>query len=155
MGLDAFVAAGVVIATVIAMEVFATLIHRFVMHGVGWGWHRSHHEPSTGWFERNDLYAMIFSLISVGLFIAGNRWPLLWWAGVGTVVYGLLYVLVHDGMVHRRIPFPRRRLGAYGKRLVQAHRLHHSVRERDGGVSFGFLYAPPVASLLARLKGSR
>jgi len=45
----------VFLSTLIAMEVFAALVHRHVMHGWGWGWHRSHHEPRTGRFERNDL----------------------------------------------------------------------------------------------------
>lgn len=145
-------AATTVIATVIVMELFAAQFHRRVMHGWGWAWHRSHHEPRPGRFERNDLYALIFGLLSIGLFIAGGRWPLLWWIGMGSVVYGLLYLIMHDGIVHRRIPFPRFRPNRYLKRLVQAHRLHHSVRERDGAISFGFLYAPPVESLLKQLK---
>ena len=67
------------------------------------------------------------------------------------MVYGILYFLVHDGMVHQRWPFryvPRR---GYLKRLVQAHRMHHAVDGRDGCVSFGFLYAPPVGELKRRL----
>jgi beta-carotene 3-hydroxylase len=37
------------------------------------------------------------------------------------------------------------------KRIVQAHRLHHAVEEREGAVSFGFLWAPPAERLKARL----
>ena len=37
------------------------------------------------------------------------------------------------------------------KRIVQAHRLHHVVETREGNVSFGFIYAPPVRELLAEL----
>jgi beta-carotene 3-hydroxylase len=91
----------------------------------------------------------------LGLFVAGGQWPLLWWVGLGTLIYGILYFLVHDGLVHRRVPMPRTRLGGYLKRLVQAHRLHHSVHSREGAVSFGFLYAPPVQSLVSRLRTSR
>jgi beta-carotene 3-hydroxylase len=40
----------------------------------------------------------------------------------------------------------------YLKRLVQAHRLHHAVKGREGCVSFGFLYAPPVARLRDELR---
>ena len=144
-----------VLATVIAMELTATAVHRYIMHGWGWGWHRSHHEPRSGAFERNDLYALVFAAFSVSLFLLGASWPVLWWVGVGTVVYGLLYAFVHDGIVHRRMPAgpaPRR---GYLKRLVQAHRLHHSVREREGAVSFGFLYAPRVPRLVEQLKANR
>jgi beta-carotene 3-hydroxylase len=155
MGISRIMAVGIVVITVVAMEAIATAVHRFVMHGVGWGWHRSHHEPTEGRFERNDLYALIFGVISLGLFVAGGRWPSLWWVGLGTLVYGILYVLVHDGLVHRRVPMPRTKMDGYLKRLVQAHRLHHSVRGREGAVSFGFLYAPPVQKLVARLRTSR
>ena len=125
------------------------------MHGWGWRWHRSHHQPGTGLFERNDLYALGFAGLSLGLFVLGARLPLLWWVGVGTVVYGLLYLLVHDGLVHRRFPFPRWRMNSYLNRLVQAHRLHHSVRGRKDSVSFGFLYAPPVKRIVAELREGR
>src|SRR5687768_1911667 len=87
-----------VLGTVVAMELTATAVHRYIMHGWGWGWHRSHHSPCSGAFERNDLYALVFAVISISLFLIGESWPLLWWVGVGTVVYGLLYAFVHDGI---------------------------------------------------------
>jgi beta-carotene 3-hydroxylase len=83
---------------------------------------------------------------------AGSYSSTLYWIGIGMTAYGLLYFLLHDGLVHRRIPMPRRIGGAYLKRLVQAHRLHHAVRSREGSVSFGFLYAPPVRHLKERLR---
>jgi beta-carotene 3-hydroxylase len=142
----------IVLATVVGMELFAAAVHRHVMHGPGWGWHRSHHEPHGSRFERNDLYAILFAGISLGLFVAGARWPALWWVGLGTVIYGLLYAFLHDGLVHQRFPFIRSPRSGYLKRLVQAHRMHHSVRGRDGAVSFGFIYAPPVRRLRDQLR---
>ena len=155
MGTSPLSAVAAVVITVVAMEALATAVHRYVMHGWGWGWHRSHHEPSSTRFERNDLYAAVFAGISLGLFVLGEHWPILWWVGVGTLVYGVLYFLVHDGLVHRRVPLPRARPSGYLKRLVQAHRLHHSVRGREGAVSFGFLYAPPVPGLVKRLRAAK
>ncbi|MBV9078686.1 MAG: sterol desaturase family protein [Methylobacteriaceae bacterium] len=134
------------------MEAIAALVHRYVMHGPGWGWHRSHHEPHDHLLERNDLYALVFAALACGLFVVGSFGPL-YWVAIGLTLYGFLYFVVHDGMVHRRWPFryvPRR---GYLKRLVQAHRLHHAVEGRDGCVSFGFLYAPPVAKLRSKLRG--
>lgn len=146
----------IVIATVIGMEALAWVVHRYVMHGWGWRWHRSHHEPRHGLFETNDLYALVFAGISLFLFaLAGRVWPSFWWVGVGTVVYGLLYAILHDGLVHGRLGFRAKPGNFYLKRLVQAHRLHHAVKERDGAVSFGFLYAPPVRRLRRRLRGCR
>ena len=140
----------IVMATVVAMEIVAAAVHRHIMHGWGWGWHRSHHEPRGGWFETNDLYALVFAGLSLPLFLIGGNW---WWVGAGMLVYGLLYAIVHDGLVHRRFPGFRAPRSGYAKRLVQAHRLHHAVRNRDGAVSFGFLYAPRIDRLLDRLRG--
>jgi beta-carotene 3-hydroxylase len=146
-------ALAIVLGTVVAMEALAWAVHRHVMHGWGWGWHRSHHEPRHGRFETNDLYALVFAGISLLFFtLLARLWPPFWWVGVGTVLYGLLYALLHDGLVHRRLGFGLSPRSGYLKRLVQAHRLHHAVRGRDGAVSFGFLYAPPVQSLKRRLR---
>jgi beta-carotene 3-hydroxylase len=143
----------IVTLTVVAMEGLAFGVHKYVMHGWGWGWHRSHHTPRRGLFEKNDLYALLFAGLSLLCFtLLAELWGPAWWIGVGTVVYGLLYTLLHDGMVHRRLPFMRSPKSGYLKRLVQAHRLHHAVRERSGAVSFGFLYAPPVQRLREELR---
>ena len=145
----------IVIAAVVGMEVAAVLVHRYVMHGIGWGWHRSHHEPHDDTLERNDLYAVVFAGLSVVLMVLGHWWAPLFWVSIGQIVYGLLYFVAHDGLVHQRWPFrhvPRR---GYLKRLYQAHKLHHAVEGRDGAVSFGFLYAPPVERLREGLRERR
>ncbi len=144
-----------VVATVILMEALAGAVHRYVMHGWGWGWHRSHHQPGPGMLELNDLYAVIFAANSVLLFMLSGRWPLLWWIGFGLAAYGLLYTLLHDGLVHCRLPVRLIARRGYLKRLVQAHRLHHAIKDRNGAVSFGFLYAPPVAKLIRDLRENR
>ena len=143
----------IVLMTVVAMEITAALSHKYIMHGWGWGWHRSHHEPHSGWFEINDLYAVVFAVLAILLIYLGSRgvWPLQW-IGAGMTLYGLLYFIVHDGLVHQRWPFkyiPRR---GYFKRLYMAHRMHHAVRGREDCVSFGFLYAPPLSKLQATLR---
>ncbi len=141
-----------VLATVAGTEFAAVVIHRHVMHGFGWGWHRSHHEAHDDLLERNDLYAVFFAGFAIVLMVLGHWWTPLFWVSIGFVVYGLLYFMVHDGLVHQRWPFrhvPRR---GYLKRLYQAHKLHHAVDGRDGTVSFGFLYAPPLDRLREDLR---
>jgi beta-carotene 3-hydroxylase len=148
----------IVCATVVAMEGVAWAMHRYVMHGFGWGWHRSHHEPRGGVLERNDRYALVFGAASVLLFaLAPSRSHWLFYVAVGITCYGVLYAALHDGLVHRRwpVPVPAGVRGAYLRRLIQAHRLHHAVRTRQGAVSFGFLYAPPVRVVAARLRRLR
>jgi beta-carotene 3-hydroxylase len=142
----------VLIATVAGMELFAWAAHKYIMHGWGWNWHRDHHEPHDGVMERNDLYALVFSLIVIAMFTAGGWWsPLLWWIAMGITIYGFIYMLVHDGLVHQRFMrwVPRR---GYAKRLVQAHKLHHATVGKEGGVSFGFIFAGDPARLKARLR---
>jgi beta-carotene 3-hydroxylase len=144
-----------VFISVIGMEIFAWAIHKYVMHGPGWGWHESHHTETNGLFETNDLYAVVFSVIAAGLFIVGSLWwTPLWFVALGLTIYGLLYGFVHDGLVHQRWPFFVKTRGVYMKRLVQAHRIHHAVHTRDGAVSFGFLWAEDVRKLKAKLKSA-
>lgn len=140
-----------VLGMILFMEVFAWATHKYVMHGIGWKWHRSHHEPNGGKLEKNDLYAVTFAAVVVSMFAIGTVWEVWWWAALGATIYGVIYAFVHDIMVHHRFGtrwVPRR---GYAKRLLQAHRLHHSVKERDGGVSFGFLIAPNAARLRQQL----
>ena len=66
-----------------------------------------------------------------------------------------IYFMAHDGLVHKRWPFryvPKR---GYLKRLYQAHRLHHAVKGKDGCVSFGFIWSPPVPVLKEQLRRNR
>jgi beta-carotene 3-hydroxylase len=143
----------IVLATVAAMELVARYSHEYIMHGWGWGWHKSHHEAEGHAFERNDLYALVFSIPSMLFIYLGvtfDHWIV--WVGTGMTVYGFLYFLVHDALVHNRWPFKLSPKGRYLKRLVQAHRMHHAVRTRTRCVSYGFLYARPVGELKAELK---
>lgn len=145
------------VATVAGMEVFANAMHRWVMHGPGWLLHASHHRPRTGRFEWNDLYAVIFAVPSIVLIYGGVQagWGNLATAvGAGIAAYGAIYFGFHDVIVHRRLTHRFIPRSAYFKRIVQAHRLHHAVESRLGAVSFGFLVAPPVDRLKAKLRAS-
>jgi beta-carotene 3-hydroxylase len=143
----------IALATLVGMEILAHLTHKYLMHGPGWGWHRSHHEPHESILEKNDIYAVLFALVALGfiLFSEAVSGPL-YWVGLGMTGYGLLYFVVHDGLVHGRWPFRVVPKNPYLKRLVQAHRLHHAVEGREDCVSFGFLYAPPVRNLKQELR---
>ncbi len=136
------------LGTVVAMEGVAWLAHRYVMHGWGWAWHRSHHQPRAGVFEKNDLFAVVGAAISIMLIALGadTRGPS-WCIGWGMAGYGLLYFIFHDGLVHRRWPLKWQPRGGYLKRLIQAHKMHHAVHEKNGCISFGFLYARSLPDL--------
>ncbi len=109
-----------------AMELVSYGAHRWVMHGVGMVWHRSHHTPGSGRFERNDLFPLCFSVVGVGLFaVASLGWvPALWWVGAGVTAYGAAYLFVHEVYIHRRTPLRVPRL-RYLEWLRDSHRDHH------------------------------
>ena len=145
----------IALAALAAMEGVAYVAHRWVMHGFLWGLHRSHHEPHDRLLEINDWFAVMGAVPAIALISAGT-WlgfgTVLMWLGVGITGYGMIYFGFHDIIVHRRLAVgwvPRSR---YMKRIVQAHRLHHVVETKAGTVSFGFIYAPPVRDLLAKLE---
>jgi beta-carotene 3-hydroxylase len=136
-----------------AMEAVAYFAHKYVMHGFGWFLHESHHRPRAGRFELNDLYACIFAIPSIVLIWFGtNGYPWALWLGLGVAAYGLVYFGFHDVIVHRRIDHNWRLKGRYMQRIVHAHRLHHARETKEGTVSFGFIYAPPVPVLRAEMK---
>ena len=143
------------VGTVAFMEGFAYVMHRWVMHGrIGWVLHESHHRPRAGRFELNDLYGVIFAIPSILLLYGGVQAG--WgdgavWAGAGIAAYGAIYFGFHDVIVHRRIEHRVVPRSSYFKRIVQAHRIHHIVESREGTVSFGFIWAPPVERLKAEL----
>lgn len=136
------------VGTVLAMEWVAWFSHKYIMHGWGWAWHESHHRPREGWFELNDLYAVVGAAISITLIFFGREdlGPT-WWIGWGMAGYGLIYFIFHEGLVHRRWPFKWNPKGGYIKRLIQAHKIHHAGHGKDDCVSYGFLYARPLPEL--------
>lgn len=140
-----------------AMEWVAWATHRYIMHGPLWIWHRSHHEPRLGAFELNDLFAVVFAAIAIGLFAAGAATKLSAFtaAAAGVTAYGALYALVHDGLVHRRFWLPIKPKRGYLLRLVQAHHLHHLSHDKKGAVSFGFLLPINPQRLAEQLKANR
>jgi beta-carotene 3-hydroxylase len=151
----------IALAALAAMEGVAWASHKYVMHGFAWAWHRDHHEPHDGVLERNDLFGLVGAALSVAMFALGSPWVMgahAWWPGtwigLGVLGYGIVYTLVHDGLVHQRWfrYVPRR---GYLKRLVQAHHLHHATVGKEGGVSFGFVLARDPAVLSAELKHQR
>jgi len=151
----------IVIATVLVMEFVAWSSHKYIMHGFGWGWHRDHHEPHDRFLEKNDLYAVFGAAISITFFALGSplvRGDSAWWPGtfigLGVLAYGVIYTLVHDGLVHQRWFrwVPKR---GYAKRLVQAHKLHHATIGKEGGVSFGFVFARDPVVLKQELRVQR
>ncbi len=134
----------ITIATFFFMEFMAWFTHKYVMHGFGWYFHRDHHRPNLGFFEKNDVFFLIFAVPS-WLFIqfgmtAGNDWRV--FVGMGIALYGLCYFLVHDVFIHRRFDWFKHSDNVYLRAIRKAHKVHHKHLDKEEGECFGMLLVP-------------
>lgn len=134
----------IAVATFFFMEAMAWFTHKYVMHGIGWYFHRDHHQHEPGFFEKNDVFFLIFAIPS-WLFImfgmmAGNDWRL--FVGIGIAVYGLCYFLVHDVFIHRRFDWFKHSDSIYFRAIRKAHKVHHKHLGKEEGECFGMLIVP-------------
>lgn len=136
---------GIVIGTFLCWEFIAWFTHKYIMHGVLWSWHKSHHTVHHHTLERNDLFAVVFSIPSIAIFyyfsvVNYNIYMLA--VGLGIFCYGLFYFIFHDILVHQRIKWRLSKKSSYLQRMINAHYIHHSKHTKEGCEAFGFLYAP-------------
>ena len=130
------------IATFIIMEAITWLTHRFVMHGFLWYLHKDHHQVEPGFFEKNDVFFVIFAVPSM-LLIGFGTYNQLWWMqaiGFGIMAYGLAYFIVHDVIIHQRFKWFTRSNNKYVRAIRWAHKMHHKHLDRHNGESFGMLF---------------
>jgi beta-carotene 3-hydroxylase len=135
----------IVVATFLFWEFVAWFTHKYIMHGFLWSWHKSHHTVHDHAVERNDLFAVVFSIPSIALFyyfsiVEYN--PYMLSVGFGIFCYGLFYLVFHDIIVHQRLKWRPKKRGRYLQRMIHAHYIHHSKHTKDGCEAFGFLIAP-------------
>ncbi|HKL02780.1 MAG TPA: sterol desaturase family protein [Cryomorphaceae bacterium] len=134
----------IVILTFLGMEFTAWFMHKYVMHGIGWYFHRDHHKKEPGIFEKNDVFFLIFAIPS-WLFMMfgmmhGNDWKL--YVGIGIAIYGACYFLVHDVFIHQRLPWFKRSDNIYFRAIRKAHKVHHKNTDKEEGKCFGMLLVP-------------
>ena len=129
----------------LGMEGVAWFTHKYIMHGPLWMLHKDHHVPHENPLERNDWFAVFFASPAILLMVfgpGGSAGP--WfWLGAGITGYGLLYVILHDIIVHRRIKVKYKPATKYMKRIIRAHKVHHKSLGKDDAEAFGFLWALP------------
>lgn len=143
------------IQTLLAMELYSALSHRFLWHGPLWRFHKSHHVglERTAGFVPNDLLSLAHAPISMALIAASLLAPapmaqLSLGVGIGMAAFGALYFVFHDGMVHGRLNVtPLLRF-----RLCRAWREAHLAHHRRFRGPFGFFASP---WLMRALPGSR
>ncbi|XP_023551817.1 beta-carotene hydroxylase 2, chloroplastic-like [Cucurbita pepo subsp. pepo] len=133
------------VGAAVGMEFWARWAHRALWHSSLWHMHESHHKPREGPFELNDVFAIInavpaIALLSYGFFHKGLVPGLCFGAGLGITVFGMAYMFVHDGLVHKRFPVGPIANVPYFRKVAAAHQLHHS--DKFNGVPYGLFLGP-------------
>ena len=128
--------------TFVAMEFWARWIHARIWHGVLYSMHHSHHSP-RGWFEWNDILSASHAPVSIALILYGCWYPGIvptvgFGVGVGMAAFGVAYIVVHDGIVHGRLPVAFLRKVPALEAIRRAHRIHHA----DGLAPYGLFLGP-------------
>lgn len=93
------------------------------------------------------MYAIMNAVPAIALCLYGFLTPtmtgsLCFGAGLGITLFGIAYMFVHDGLVHKRFPTGPIAELPYMKRVTVAHKLHHS--EKYNGVPWGLFLGPQV-----------
>ncbi|KAJ4953613.1 hypothetical protein NE237_030445 [Protea cynaroides] len=133
------------VGAAVGMEFWARWAHRALWHASLWHMHESHHRPRDGPFELNDVFAIInavpaIALLSYGFFHKGLLPGLCFGAGLGITVFGMAYMFVHDGLVHKRFPVGPIANVPYFRKVAAAHQIHHT--DKFNGVPYGLFMGP-------------
>ncbi len=111
------------------------------MHGLLWSLHKDHHVVDKNKkFQKNDFFFLIFAIPSIILIYIGYEYNnISWLFGVGIALYGLAYFIVHEIIIHQRLPFFKKSNNSYIKSIRMAHKVHHKTLGKHGASSFGML----------------
>jgi beta-carotene 3-hydroxylase len=134
----------VTLFTYILMEGITWCTHKFVMHGWMWYFHEDHHQPRGRFFEKNDAFFLIFAVPSCLMIVFGSMAAFDWrfFVGIGILLYGVSYFLIHDVLIHQRFDWFSRTDNLYFRAIRKAHKIHHKHLNKEDGECFGMLYVP-------------
>ncbi len=131
----------IVVLTFLGMELIAWVAHKYVMHGFLWNLHKDHHDGGYHPFQKNDAFFLIFAIPCWLFIMFGMMYQIGWMiaAGVGVLLYGFCYFLVHDVIIHQRFKWFSRSKNRYIRVIKWAHKMHHKHRNKYQGEAFGLL----------------
>jgi beta-carotene 3-hydroxylase len=134
----------VFVATFFFMEFMAWFTHKYIMHGFMWYFHKDHHQVEPGFFEKNDVFFLIFAVPSWLCIMLGVMYdtPVSVTIGACILVYGICYFLVHEVFIHQRFKWFRNSDSIYFMALRRAHKIHHKHLGKEDGECFGMLIVP-------------
>ncbi|MEZ5406534.1 MAG: hypothetical protein R2761_00820 [Acidimicrobiales bacterium] len=122
-----------------AMEPLSAAVHRYIGHGPAWALHRSHHDGPVAGPELNDVIPAVSAAATVALFAYGQwgraeRARLVTPIAAGATLYGVVYAVIHDLYIHRRLPLLPARV-----RWLEPFRAAHEAHHRQGSGHWGIL----------------
>lgn len=135
------------VLSAVGMEFYARSAHRSSWHGGLWFIHATHHTRKS----EKDLYELndVFGVLNVVVICPIMGWA--WFAQpslgvsallgftIGVSTFGTAYIVVHDGMHHRRFPVGFLDSIGWLKEIADAHGEHHKA---DMGPPFGMFLGP-------------
>ncbi|MRG94234.1 sterol desaturase family protein [Polyangium spumosum] len=126
----------VALAVAAGMELWAMLLHGRVWHSLLWRLHRSHHRKRRGLLEANDALSVLHAPIAIAAILHGCVAApslvreVVFGVGIGMTLFGAAYLVVHDGLVHGRLPVQALAKIPYFARVRDAHLVHHAKGAR-------------------------
>lgn len=141
------------------MEFVAWSNHKYLMHGALWMWHKDHHKRDSkkakmplnteaNHFEKNDRFLIMYATPAIILLIVGFSMniPSLIALGIGITVYGITYFLIHDVIIHERLPLPflHKMDNRYIRAIRRAHLAHHRPKTKTDFHNYGLLIFPTI-----------
>jgi len=136
------------------MEFVAYTNHKYIMHGFLWKWHKDHHvndhkklkngdEIVEKRFELNDLFFIVYATPAIVSLLIGYtiNSHLMISIGLGISLYGFIYFIIHDVIIHKRlkIPFLQNSNNFYIKAILKAHDAHHHGKNKKDFSNYGLL----------------
>lgn len=136
------------------MELWAAALHKLIWHRALWRVHRTHHRKRHGALEANDALSVLHAPIAIALILygcvaaPGPVREVAYGVGVGMTAFGVAYAVVHDGLVHGRLPVAFLERFAYFRRVKESHNAHH-IGGRDRA-PYGLFLGPWELARAAR-----
>lgn len=139
------------------MEFVAWSNHKYLMHGALWKWHKDHHKQDSKkakmplhtedkHFEKNDRFFIMYAIPAIIFLMIGFviDIPISIVLGIGITAYGLIYFIIHDVIIHKRLPIPflYNINNRYIRAIRRAHLAHHRPKSKKDFHNYGLLIFP-------------
>lgn len=133
-----------IITGFVGFELFGWIFHKYIMHGPLWNIHKTHHLKNETTFELNDCFGILFGSIAIVLIdVYTDGFKPGFWIGFGIALYGFVFFILHDVLIHRRVKHKFKLNNKLFVALRKAHQAHHQHNQKEGAVSFGLLLVDP------------